>query len=1105
VSDSAGVYGVYTGDSLTLQANEWIASSYHWSLEPANTPVRRGTVNPNAPARSDSTIYYGDTARFKASTTATAPQTLLWDFGNPQSVPAADANVVMTVTQADTPPIMLPPSQIGQSAIADHQFSGITRSICSAAPCTLPAFSIKVAGAPPSSLPSSSLSFIVTPPTVRLGITNGTTTYKYVGRSQVSTSLPIPVVKGDWLFDASDGDVEGHYSAWSFSDNGVPRSVSTFPYSGNPAAYRVPAGDCGAHTLAFAAHYGPYDQDFHTLGNVDYIETVGPFNYVVQAFAAAIDPNHPSDGSGNLMFRSISRASLDTTVLSAGQLASLNWQWDLVDAGGTVLTVGPRGTGLPASDWSVSRALLTTNGTRVRLALYLPAGVTTLCGGTITPPFGGQTSIAVSTALNGPDPLLIGGCLQNGPCHFEVLSASGIDTIGDHWHYVWSTTPGTGNSPSDSRSFDPVFTSSGTYQVTVSATVTNDVGSTVVSRGFDYTAAVSGCGTMTNANVYAIASGCPNNVCPPNAPITFYVQTNGYDMACATHTFSWDFGDGTPATSGGNSVQHSFSSRSTPYNVRVTVSNSQQSFTTMPLTISVSGTTPPNSCGTMTDANIYVVVSGCPGYICPAGSPITFFVQASGYDLSCSTHTFSWDFGDGPAVVATTTAQHTFLPRTEPYQVKVTIANPGQTFTTMPLNITVTTPPSTPCGTMTTASLYPVLQSPTACPGGVCSPNEPIAFTIQTNGYDFSCASHAFAWDFGDGTLLPSSSPSVQHGFTARTTPYPVKVTIANGTQTFTTASLSVTVAVVPVGCPTMTASSVYPVLKSPGACPGNVCPPNTTIGFTVQASGYDFACAPHIFAWDFGDGTLLASSTPAVEHSFASSSTPYAVKVTIVNSNQIFTTLPLSIQVNGAQSACPPMNDNNVYPAITPASLCPAWVCPASQPITFTLQTFGYSFSCAPYTFTWDFGDGVAVDGASTIQHAFAPRTDPYLVRVTIRNLGQTFTTLPLTISVKPAGYPANPGTRVSIMTEALGAVGAYRFTPVVDPGGVGIDFHWEVRAGGTNVVETADKVGPGSFVPSTLFSIGTTYIVTVTVDNVATASTTIMPAPSRRRASRH
>ncbi len=996
--DLGDVYEVRTADGLSVAAA-------------TGGPV--GTPNLNAPART-STVFYGDIAQFSASSSTTTPQVLQWDFGNPNGAAGGDPITSNTATTTLTP---------GAVSTANHQYSGVTKPTCSVAPCAIAPFTVGVSGGPSSTLNPASLSFTTAPPQVRLGVTDGVNApfFKYIDSNflkylvaQPNASAPIPIVVGDYFVDASDGDTEGHYDTWAV-DGGL--AVSTAAYADATRYTQQSVGACGAHTLAFAGHYGPYNRNtFTTLlstnGQGDYPVTLPTFNYNVNAVSAAVKPD-PSNG---LLFHSASRITSDTSTLSAALAGSLGWQWDLVDGNLQPIPngAGPKSSGTsptwPPSDWAVDKSLIQADGLRVRLTVYLPAGTAAPCGMTLDE-LGRPVSRAYSDPLARPVATLKGTCDASMVCHFYVDSAGADMSL---WTFKWTTSPVAAiNTPPTScqcSTFDPIFTTVGTYNEAVSVDVSNAIGTTSLTTTFSYNKQASQCGTMTLYNVFPIvtpAGTCPNGKCPANTPLQFDVGTDGtYNLGCDTHQFSWDFGDNTPSSSLKNPT-HPFAASPTPYTVRLRIKNSTQDwFTTSPLTLTAASSTPIGQCGSgMTSANIYPVVAigACPSSTCPASTPIQFNIVTNGYNLSCDTHYFDWNFGDGTAHSTLQNPTHAFAPTNGSYSVVVKIRNSTQQFTTDPLVLRTSGGSQLTCGPMNSSTLS-VAASPSQCPGNVCPPNTPIYFTVQaSNGYNLSCANHTFTWDFGDGTAPVSGASTFSHPFAVSSTPYQVKVTISNGT-----------------GAP--------------------------------------------------------------------------------------FTTLPVSIQVRDTTVGCPTMTSANVYPIITPAGACPGWTCQPGQIITLQVDTSSYTFACSTHTFTWDFGDGKPpVLGTNPIQHAFAPSATPYLVKVTIANTWQTFTTTPpLSITVKPTGNPATSTTPVSIETDAVGA-GVYKFTPVI-ASGLGVKFHWDLRLdGAATPIEEVDKYDATAFQPTSPLALGKSYRITVTVDDAAVNSIVITPTPPRRRSTTH
>jgi large repetitive protein len=150
-----------------------------------------------------------------------------------------------------------------------------------------------------------------------------------------------------------------------------------------------------------------------------------------------------------------------------------------------------------------------------------------------------------------------------------------------------------------------------------------------------------------------------------------------------------------------------------------------------------------------------------------------------------------------------------------PYSMFVTVNGgavpPGMTFSTDTLTGVPTTSGSFPFTVAVVDSMqcsafvpYTITVSPApSCPLMVASGNvfltykgtdsgcgntaefrclsvEPIQFTAAAIGYDFDCSTHAFTWNFGDGSF--GSGASAIHAYTQSGT-YPVTLTIANSQQ----------------------------------------------------------------------------------------------------------------------------------------------------------------------------------------------------------------------------------------------------------------------------------------------------------------------------------
>ncbi len=187
------------------------------------------------------------------------------------------------------------------------------------------------------------------------------------------------------------------------------------------------------------------------------------------------------------------------------------------------------------------------------------------------------------------------------------------------------------------------------------------------------------CPAMNATNIY-IASTCliPGSRCQTGASQQFLAAAFQYDFNCAPHTFLWNFGDGSPAIAG-QAVSHSYAAAGN-YTVLLTVTNAAQTYSTA-AAIVIAGT----GCPSMTTSNV-ALTSDCSS-ACPAGVPLTFSVAGTGYDFSCGTHAFTWNFGDGSSLLTAQTVSHTYA-APGAYPVTVAITNASQT---LPIakNITV--------------------------------------------------------------------------------------------------------------------------------------------------------------------------------------------------------------------------------------------------------------------------------------------------------------------------------------------------------------------------------------------------------------------------------
>ena len=287
--------------------------------------------------------------------------------------------------------------------------------------------------------------------------------------------------------------------------------------------------------------------------------------------------------------------------------------------------------------------------------------------GTVTPPGGGPSpGTGTCPALTSQSGYVgfIGnssGCTSSfGNCSPAesiqfTLYPQGYNFACATTNFQWTFSDGVSGS---GQSFSRTFPSPGPY--TASCTVSNNGGTQVYSASLQVgTTQPRTCGTMTQSNVKLTYSG-PNcsdagGDCKPADTVQFSAVSNGspgYDFTCATHSYSWTFGDG--LTGSGPTPTHVYSSTG-KWPAKVTITQGTQSITlSHDVSVNGSGSGGSGSCPTMyPDSNVYVRFSGLTSQCyaadtaCKVGEAIAFRAASFLYDFGCGSHTYTWDFGDG--------------------------------------------------------------------------------------------------------------------------------------------------------------------------------------------------------------------------------------------------------------------------------------------------------------------------------------------------------------------------------------------------------------------------------------------------------------------------
>ena len=818
-------------------------------------------TNPHSAAAAGSGPFYGDRQAFTSSLASGNVANVSWDYGDNTSDSAATNGVVK------------------------HQYGGVT-SLAS-----LPLVRHATASNVLDLTMNDTVSVTLAAPQARFQLAN--TTYLF---RQPDASSTAPIVVGDSFFDASDGSVEGHYTDWVLDGTSNKKLPSE--------AFSV--GTCGAHTLAFNTHYGPYSGTGSGItASSDLPLSISPFVYTVRPYVITVqEPGPASIGDPNAVFSTALRIA-GASDLPAGAGTAVTYKWEVIDANqATILNATGSATLGTIPSFSVPRTTFSTLGLRVRLTTTVAASAVPGTGCSSL-----ASAVAQSSELNGPDPVIVKtGCVTVGsPCSYTVTSAKNPTLAG--WSFAWTVNPTVTSPGTTSAVFTPQFTTTTDYSVGV--TVTNGIGSKVATLSGQHIDKPLCSSAPDNINN---AIGINNNTTPnPGDTVTFIMFPRGWAPSVECDKFAWSFGDG--GTSTEMVPTHVYNSAGT-YNVSLILTGALATNTyTTTVTIGTVAPPPPppppGGCSTPQASSAYVgytgPASGCTAVTvsgCNAGESIQFQLWPdSGYNLNCPSTTITWSFGDntnGSGLSPTHTYSGPGI-----YHAQAIVLNSGGSFT-YPQDVKVGNVQQTQCGTLTQQSVA-IGFTGTNCTevGGTCSAGS-VAFRPVGTGYNFSCnATHSYDWDFGDGSAHSTQAQPL-HAYAGAGT-FNVKLLVGNGTSS-TTVSRSIVIGSTDShGTGTCAAIvpdiNVYVTFFGDGcnAISGN-CSAKADIAFDVNATGYDFTCASHTYSWDFGDGGHGTGKTPL--HRYTADGT-YHVVVHFSNGSAT-ADLNATVKVVGATPVAP-------------------------------------------------------------------------------------------------------------------------------------------------------------------------------------------------------
>ena len=385
-----------------------------------------------------------------------------------------------------------------------------------------------------------------------------------------------------------------------------------------------------------------------------------------------------------------------------------------------------------------------------------------------------------------------------------TATGTGTDTDGTITAYSWDF--GDGTAAVTGQAATHTYAADGTYTVTL--TVTDNAG-----------------GTATATGSVPVSNGAPTAALVLTKTGARSVTADGSgstDPDGTIASYSWDFGDGTPAVSGATAT-HTYAVDGT-YSVTLTVTD---------------------NVGTVATATQPIVAAN-------QAPTAAFSVQQLSarkvkLDASASTDadgtiaSYSWDFGDGTPVATGVTAMHTYAAEGQ-YTVTLTVTDDlGATATTTQVAGAANQPPAAAFTVSSTGARVVAVD-------GAASTDP-----------DGSIAS--YSWDFGDGTPAGSGATAT-HTYAADGT-YTITLTVTDD-----------------LGAVATTTHQVVAANQAPTAA---FTASTQQTSLTVDAATSTDADGTIVsYSWDFGDGTPAETGVSAT-HVYAAAGT-YQVALAVTD-----------------------------------------------------------------------------------------------------------------------------------------------------------------------------------------------------------------------------
>ncbi len=420
-------------------------------------------------------------------------------------------------------------------------------------------------------------------------------------------------------------------------------------------------------------------------------------------------------------------------------------------------------------------------------------------------------------------------------------------------------------------------------------------------------------GVVANTPPIAVSNATPTTGVALET-VTFS-SAGSYDPD-GTITYSWNFGDGSPASTSANPT-HTYDAGSFTATLTVTDNDGATATSTQAISIAVNQapTAVANGVADKDDLKAPLKLD---------------FSSLGSADGDGSIVAYSWNFGDGSPVSTEENPSHTYTAQGT-YDVVLTVTDNKGATGTAPITVVVNPNNVAPDVAITATPTFG--KAPVS-----------VAFTSTVSDSDGTIASAV--WDFGDGSPT-STDPNPTHVYTAGVYHPTLTVTDDDGATTMRT----IEVRSLPNLPPTAAASASPSTHRAPATV-------------TLSSAGsIDFDGSIASYSWNFGDGSPTSSS-PNPSHVYAAGTWTATLTVTDNEGATGTATTVIQSTVNQAPTAVA-----NGTPASTDLK----------APLDVQFSSAGsvdndcaYIGPCPGLTYSWNFGDGSPVSTSPDPLHTY-------------------------------------------------------------------------------------------------------------------------------------